>query len=136
MSKGSYKRLNPYRRPATEADVNRARREGHDLGTREAYSVIFMLLMDKFGWHPEQPEPCEWCKCQWAAVNPDTGYLEHREAKFCPECGRPIDGRDNASLIALWAEAESLATQINLGKVRLKDVNEVLESEYEVQVTD
>lgn len=136
MSKKTYKRVNPYRRPATEADVNRARNEGHDLGTREAYSVVFMLLMDKFGWHPEQSEPCEYCERQWATINPYSGFIEHREAKFCPECGRPIDGRDNASLIALWAEIESLTTQINLGKVRLKDVNEVLETEYEVKVID
>lgn len=136
MAKREYKRVNPYRRPATEADVNRARREGHDQGTREAYSLVCMILMDKFGWHPEQPEPCEYCERQWAAVDPDTGRLEHREAKFCPECGRPIDGRDNASLIALWAEIESLATQINLGKVKMKDVNEVLGTEYEVEVID
>lgn len=136
MSKRDYKRVNPYRRPATEADVNRARREGHDLGTREAYSLACMTLMDKFGWHPEQPEPCEYCARQWAAVDPDTGILEPREAKFCPECGRPTDGRDNASLIAFWAEIESLATQINLGKVKFKDVKEVLGTEYEVEVTD
>lgn len=128
--------MNPYRRPATEADVLRARREGHELGTREAYSVVFMILMDKFGWLPEQPEPCEWCERQWAAVNPDTGYMEHCEAEFCPVCGRPTSGRDNASLIALWAEIESLVGQINSGEVKLKDVADVLQGEYEVQVTD
>lgn len=43
------KRVNPYRRPATMADVNKAKREAKDVAVEIAWSIFFTVLCDKEG---------------------------------------------------------------------------------------
>lgn len=44
------KKCNPRNRPATQADVERARREGMSEATSSAIAIFFTVLLDKRGW--------------------------------------------------------------------------------------
>ena len=44
------KKVNPRRRPATQADVAKARREATDNAVRLAWSIFFTVLSDKEGY--------------------------------------------------------------------------------------
>ena len=46
----SKRKTNPRRRPATEADVSRAKRQATDDAVRMAWSIFFMVLSDKEGY--------------------------------------------------------------------------------------
>lgn len=43
-------KVNPRRRPATQADVNKARKEGQMFGAKLALALFFSCLRDKEGW--------------------------------------------------------------------------------------
>lgn len=47
------KKVNPRRRPATQADVAKARREATDNAVRLAWSIFFTVLSDKEGYQLE-----------------------------------------------------------------------------------
>lgn len=47
---GKSKRVNPHRRPATVADVNRAKREAQGEAVCMAWAIMFSVLRDKEGW--------------------------------------------------------------------------------------
>lgn len=47
------KRVNPNRRPATVADVNKAKREAQDKAVELAWSIFFTVLCDKEGYELE-----------------------------------------------------------------------------------
>lgn len=47
------KRVNPNRRPVTQADVIRARTEGVAFGVKKAYSMALNVLRDKEGFSLE-----------------------------------------------------------------------------------
>ena len=44
------KKTNPRRRPATQADVNRAKKEAQDQAVKIAWAIMFTCLRDKEGW--------------------------------------------------------------------------------------
>ena len=44
------KRINPNRRPATLADVNKAKREAKNMAVEIAWSIFFTVLRDKEGY--------------------------------------------------------------------------------------
>ena len=44
------KKVNPRRRPATQADVNRAKKEAQDQAVKIAWAIMFTCLRDKEGW--------------------------------------------------------------------------------------
>ena len=44
------KRVNPNRRPATMADINKAKREAKDKAVEIAWSIFFTVLCDKEGY--------------------------------------------------------------------------------------
>lgn len=44
------KRVNPRRRPATQADVERAKQEAQDRALKAAWSIFVTLLRDKEGY--------------------------------------------------------------------------------------
>lgn len=47
MSKGKGKKINPRRRPASQADVKKAKQEAEDEATLKAVLVMFSALLDK-----------------------------------------------------------------------------------------
>ena len=57
------KRVNPNRRPATMADINKAKREAKDKAVEIAWSIFFTVLCDKEGYELED------LKRVWEAVN-------------------------------------------------------------------
>lgn len=48
------KRTNPRNRPATQADVERAKRIALDEATNSSMAIFFTVLLDKYGWDVEQ----------------------------------------------------------------------------------
>lgn len=44
------KKTNPRRRPATQADVKKAKTESHEQAVRLAWSIFFTVLRDKEGY--------------------------------------------------------------------------------------
>ena len=44
------RRVNPRRRPATQADINRAKREATDFAVERLWSIMFTVLRDKEGY--------------------------------------------------------------------------------------
>ena len=61
MSKG--KKINPRRRPATIADVEKAKKEAQDKGLNLAICIILSALLDRGFLDPEQMRPA------WDAIN-------------------------------------------------------------------
>lgn len=48
------KKPNPRRRPATMADVEKAKKEAENYAAAYAMAIIFTALTDKMGWTKEQ----------------------------------------------------------------------------------
>lgn len=48
------KKPNPRRRPATMADIEKAKRKGTEEASTFAIAIIFSALTDKMGWTKEQ----------------------------------------------------------------------------------
>lgn len=44
------KRVNPYRRPATLGDINKAKKEAKNMAVEIAWSIFFTVLRDKEGY--------------------------------------------------------------------------------------
>ena len=44
------KKVNPRRRPATQAEVHKAKRNATAFAVRVAFAIIFTVMRDKFGW--------------------------------------------------------------------------------------
>lgn len=53
-----HKRTNPHRKPATMADVNRAKAEAQDTAIRAAWSIFFSVLRDKEGYTLDDLRRC------------------------------------------------------------------------------
>ena len=47
------KKVNPRRRPATQADVQRAKQKGREEAIKLAWSILFTVLRDKEGYDLE-----------------------------------------------------------------------------------
>lgn len=50
----SSKKVNPRRKPANQADVERAKRRAVDLAVRQTQAIVFSALADKEGWDAGQ----------------------------------------------------------------------------------
>ena len=48
------KKINPRRRPATQADIQKAKKQATDEGVVGAFAIFFTALTDKEGWTKEQ----------------------------------------------------------------------------------
>lgn len=48
------KRVNPHKRPATAADVARAKRDAQLLAINSAWAIFFTVLRDKEGYGPKR----------------------------------------------------------------------------------
>lgn len=44
-------KTNPRKKPATQADVDRAKQDGMDFGISAAMAIMFSCLCDKFRWN-------------------------------------------------------------------------------------
>lgn len=44
------KRVNPHRKPATKADIEKAKREAENNAVDYAFAIMFSALRDKEGW--------------------------------------------------------------------------------------
>ena len=53
MGKQKKKKVNPRRRPATMADVNKAKNVARREAVEFAWAILFMVLRDKMGFSPE-----------------------------------------------------------------------------------
>lgn len=52
--KTSKKKINPRRRPASQADVDRAKRTAVAQAINQTQAIVFLALLDKEGWNREQ----------------------------------------------------------------------------------
>jgi hypothetical protein len=52
MGKARDKRVPPRRRPATQQDVDRAKKDATDFAIGYVWAVMFTVMRDKFGWGP------------------------------------------------------------------------------------
>lgn len=52
------KRVNPRRRPATMADVQKAKQDAQDRALKAAWSIFFTVLRDKEGYALEDLQRC------------------------------------------------------------------------------
>lgn len=52
------KRVNPRRRPATLADVKKAKQDAQDRALKAAWSIFFTVLRDKEGYALEDLQRC------------------------------------------------------------------------------
>lgn len=52
MGKKKSKKVNPRRRPATQADVKKAKREAQSKAVDIAWAIMFTVLRDKCGYGP------------------------------------------------------------------------------------
>lgn len=52
MNRG--KKVNPRRRPASQADVERAKRTAVSQAINQTQAIVFLALLDKEGWDREQ----------------------------------------------------------------------------------
>ena len=44
------KKVNPRNIPATQADVNRAKKLASDLAVQSCWAIMFTAMRDKYGW--------------------------------------------------------------------------------------
>lgn len=134
MGKKKKKRTNPNKQPVTKASFDKSFDRGRLAGVQEDSALTIMTLCDKFGWEPEQPDPCPWCKKEFVVMT-DSRHVERpQNVVFCPVCGRRKDGRDDKSIIAFWKAKESLAADVNSGRIKLKEIHEVLGEEYKCEI--
>ena len=49
---GKMKKVNPNKRPATQADIRKAKREATSEAINFAWAIMFTVLRDKFGYGP------------------------------------------------------------------------------------
>lgn len=47
-------KINPRRRPCSEADLNRARNKAVEDAIQFVKTIFFTVLLDKYGWNKEQ----------------------------------------------------------------------------------
>lgn len=67
------KRVNPRRRPATQADVERAKQEAQDRALKAAWSIFFTVLRDKEGYTLEDLRRC-WSEVEDLSDSIAKGY--------------------------------------------------------------
>lgn len=69
------KRVNPRRRPATAADVNRAKQEATDFAITGIWAIFFAALRDSEGFGPMRLQRV-WKKAEYIADSIQKGYIK------------------------------------------------------------
>lgn len=65
------KKVNPRRRPATQADIIRAKKEAQVNAVETMWAIMFTVLRDKFGWETEQ------LKKMWGDIEDLSDSIKH-----------------------------------------------------------
>ena len=68
------KRVNPRRRPATQADVNKAKKEAMDIAITFAWAILFTALRDKEGFEYIRLRRV-WDEVNYISDSIDKGYI-------------------------------------------------------------
>lgn len=86
------KKVNPHRRPATQADVAKAKREATDNAVRLAWSIFFTVLSDKEGYQLEDLQRV-WKEIEDLSDSIAKGYCTVRDLRqiLREEVGADID---------------------------------------------
>lgn len=69
------KRVNPRRRPATLADVNKAKKEAMDIAITFAWAILFTALRDKEGFGYIRLRRV-WDEVNYISDSIDKGYID------------------------------------------------------------
>lgn len=82
------KRVNPNKRPATIADVNKAKRKALDEALEVAWSIFFTVLCDKEGYSLEDLKRI-WKECEDLSDGIAQGYCTVKDLRsiLCEEMG-------------------------------------------------
>lgn len=70
----SKKKPNPRKVPATQADVDKAKREGHNTGITLAMAIMFTAILDK-GFVERERIPDLWNAVQYVSQSIIDGYV-------------------------------------------------------------
>ena len=68
------KKPNPRRRPATMADVEKAKKEAENFAAAYAMAIIFTALTDKMGWTVDQLQEL-WGHVEYLSESVTKGYV-------------------------------------------------------------
>ena len=69
------KKVNPRRRPATMADVNKAKKETMDIAITSAWAILFTALRDKEGFGYVRLRRV-WDEVNYISDSIDKGYID------------------------------------------------------------
>lgn len=69
------KKVNPRRRPATQADVNKAKRQAKEEAVTFAWAIMFNALRDSFGFGPSRLRKL-WGKVNSISDSISEGYID------------------------------------------------------------
>lgn len=75
---GKSKRVNPRRRPATQADVAKAKRDAQTEAVCMAWAIIFTALRDKDGWGKTRLRRL-WDEVEYLSESINAGYVDVRD---------------------------------------------------------
>lgn len=100
------KRVNPYKQPATQADIKRAFRKGALVGVQQTMNLVTRVLLDDCGFHVKE------------LVDEDHD-----------EC------RDNQSIEFFLERVTKLRDEMDAGETTLSDYQEMLADEARIEFT-
>ena len=69
------KRVNPRRKPATQADVEKAKRQAQDIAITSAWAIFFSVLRDKEGYGYKRLRRV-WDEVNYLSDSIDKGYVK------------------------------------------------------------
>lgn len=69
------KRVNPRRKPATQADVEKAKRQAQDIAITSAWAIFFSVLRDKEGYGYKRLRRV-WDGVNYLSDSIDKGYVK------------------------------------------------------------
>lgn len=87
------KRINPYKRPATLADVNKAKREAKNMAVEIAWSIFFTVLRDKEGYTQADLRRV-WDEVEYLSDSITKGYCTVKDLRFILHDEAGVDLKD------------------------------------------
>ena len=69
------KKVNPRYRPATQADVNKAKKQASDLAVQSCWAIMFTAMRDKYGWGHIRLKRL-WDRCNEISQSIVQGYID------------------------------------------------------------
>lgn len=87
------KRVNPYRRPATLADINKAKKEAKNMAVEIAWSIFFTVLRDKEGYTQADLRRV-WDEVEYLSDSITSGYCSVKDLRSILHEEAGIDLKD------------------------------------------